>query len=162
MQINGSCNCGSVRYSCDADGPVPYMRCYCDNCRKTGSGGYMVNLLARACTLEVQGRELTRIHRAPLVRSSGNEIALSQHERHFCGECGSHLWAFNPEWPELLHPVASSIDTALPKAPVLTHIFVRSKPDWVDLERGPSDLVFAEYPDESIRAWHERHGLYEG
>ena len=33
------------------------------------------------------------------------------------------------------------------------------KPDWVPMEKGRGDLVFEEYPEESIAAWHDRHGL---
>ena len=35
MQLYGSCYCGAVRFSVEADAPVPYMRCYCSICRKT-------------------------------------------------------------------------------------------------------------------------------
>ncbi|MEE9383027.1 MAG: GFA family protein [Nannocystaceae bacterium] len=162
MKIEGSCDCGQVRYACEADGPVPFMRCYCDFCRKTGSGGYMINLLARADTLEVRGGEHMKIYRASVQAEEASTSRPSRHGRHFCGECGSHLWARNDEWPTLIHPVASSVDTPLPPARATTHIFVRSKPAWIPLIPGPEDKVFDAYPDESIEGWHRRHGLYEG
>jgi hypothetical protein len=80
-------------------------------------------------------------------------------ERRFCRRCGSALWAWDPRWPELLHPFASAIDTELPPAPETTHIMLGSKASWVPVEPGPNDKCFDEYPEESIAAWHQRLGL---
>lgn len=122
----------------------------------------MVNLLARAGTLEVDGKEYVRIHRAMICSPGETTPRKSHHQRHFCGECGAHLWAFSDEWPKLLHPVAASVDTTLPEPPSITHIFMRSKPGWLSVDIGPEDKVFDGYPDESIEEWHKRHGMYEG
>ncbi|MCA9647581.1 MAG: GFA family protein, partial [Myxococcales bacterium] len=83
----------------------------------------------------------------------------SRHERHFCGECGSHLWAFNSRWPELVHPVSSAIDTELPKSPETTHMMLGSKVSWVEPQLGPTDKRFEEYPDTSLAKWHTEHGF---
>jgi hypothetical protein len=83
----------------------------------------------------------------------------SRGERSFCKHCGSGLWAWSPDWPELVHPFASAIDTELPVAPERTHILLESKASWVPLELGPHDKQFDEYPDESLAAWHQRLGL---
>ena len=41
MHLEGSCHCGAVRFSVEAQSPVPFMHCHCSICRKTaGSGGY--------------------------------------------------------------------------------------------------------------------------
>jgi hypothetical protein len=34
-----------------------------------------------------------------------------------------------------------------------------SKAAWVDLHADDGDLMFDDYPDESLAQWHERHGL---
>ena len=75
-------------------------------------------------TLKVKGRKHLGVYRARL--SNGRR---SQGQRHFCKECGSPLWLWDPRWPELVHPHASAIDSALPPAPSLTHIMLGSKPD---------------------------------
>lgn len=47
MELQGSCRCGGVRFSCLSKTPVPYMRCYCSICRKvSGSGGFAINIMA--------------------------------------------------------------------------------------------------------------------
>ncbi len=48
MLLEGSCHCGSVKFSVESAEPVPFMRCYCSVCRKTaGSVGYAINLRAQ-------------------------------------------------------------------------------------------------------------------
>lgn len=80
-------------------------------------------------------------------------------QRRFCGLCGSALWAWDPRWPELIHPFASAIDTELPVPPERTHLMVGSMASWVELRTGENDKVFEAYPDESIAEWHRRLGV---
>lgn len=158
MLLEGSCHCGIVRFRCESAEPVPYQRCYCSICRKTGgNGGFLINIAAVANTLEVEGREHTKVYRAMIERDG--EHKPSRHERHFCGKCGCHLWAFNERWPDLLHPVAGSIDTELPAVPERVHMMIGSKPSWVEVEGQPGDDRFDAYPNESIADWHSKRGL---
>jgi len=78
----------------------------------------------------------------------------------FFGTVRWALWLFDPEWPDLMHPFASSVDTALPVPPVRTHLMLRYKPGWVVPVIGPNDLRFDLYPEESIEQWHKRLGLW--
>ncbi len=161
MLLQGSCHCGAVSFRCRTRHPQPYQRCYCSICRKTGGGGgFLINTLADATTLEVEGREHAEVYRAALERDG--EAVRSRHERHFCRKCGSHLWAFNTRWPELLHPVATAIDTPLPEPPENVHMMVASKPDWIRVEGKPGDVCFDEYPEESLADWHEQRDLTVG
>jgi len=58
MLLEGSCHCGSVRFSVESAHPYPFNLCYCSICRKTaGGGGFAINLSATSETLRVQGRE---------------------------------------------------------------------------------------------------------
>jgi hypothetical protein len=156
MKLEGSCHCGAVRFSVESKHPYPFMQCYCSICRKTnGSGGYGINLSGEFRTLAVQGSENITVYRARMPDGRGGFVE-SRGERSFCKHCGSGLWAWSPDWPELVHPFASAIDTELPAAPEHTHILVSSKAGWVPLLMGPKDKQFAEYPDESIAAWHQR------
>lgn len=122
----------------------------------------MINLLAKSEDLEVQGSEHVKVYRANIQRKRDPAPRPSAHARHFCGACGSHLWARHDRWPDLIHPVASSVDTQLPEAPTHSHIFQRSKPQWVPIDAGPDDEIFDEYPTESLEDWHRRRGLYQG
>lgn len=73
------------------------------------------------------------------------------------GSC--HCWVWDPDWPELMHPFASVIDTPLPAPPERHHILLDSKPDWVPIPDAGRDRHFADGPDESLMEWHERHDL---
>jgi hypothetical protein len=158
MHLEGSCHCGAVEFSVTSAHPYPYQRCYCSICRKTqGGGGYAINLSGDAATLKVNGRENITVYHARIRQD--HHVEISSAERHFCRHCGSGLWLFSPEWPELVHPFASAIDTPLPKAPERTHMLLDSKASWVEIDTRDNDQCFEGYPQESIAQWHERLGL---
>jgi len=156
MLLEGSCHCGAVKFTVNSPTPAPYMRCYCTICRKTaGGGGYAINLGGQADSLNVEGREHVSIYQATL------DGVQSPAQRNFCSKCASALWAWDPRWPELIHPFASAIDTPLPKPPQTVHIMQASLSNWVEPNIKDGDLVFEQYPDESIEDWHKRHGLLD-
>lgn len=159
MELKGSCHCKAVRFRLESSEPVPYMRCYCSICRKTnGAGGYGINLGGDFRSLVVEGEENISVYRAQVPDGEGG-TKESHCERRFCKHCGSGLWVYSPEWPELVHPFASAIDSELPVAPEHTHILLDSKASWVPLDAGESDQTFAGYPDESLADWHQRNGF---
>lgn len=158
MLLEGSCHCNAVGFSLESHTPYPYMRCYCSICRKTqGGGGYAINIMGRADTLQIRGKPNISVYRVKLESSGSGR--LSSARRHFCGRCGSALWVSDPNWPDLVHPFASAIDTPLPKPPQTVHIFVGSAAPWVTIPQGIKDVNFAEYPDLAIIDWHRAHHL---
>lgn len=162
MHLEGSCHCGHVRFACEAYAPVPYQLCYCSICRKTAGGsGSAINLGADARTLQVEGREHLGVYHAR-IREDDGECRISGAQRHFCTGCGSALWLFDPEWPELVHPHASAIDTPLPVPPERVHMMLGSKANWVHVPTGPHEKHFDDYSDESLADWHRRHGMLDG
>lgn len=158
MKLEGSCHCGKVRFSCESRAPYPYNYCYCSICRKTaGGGGYAINLHADRDSLELEGEEHIRVYHAFVDHPDRKQ--RSQAERRFCKHCGSALWVWDPDWPELMHPFASVIDTPLPVPPERYHILLDSRANWVPVPEGGNEHHFRQYPGESLMAWHERHGL---
>lgn len=158
MKLEGSCHCGAVRFAANSRAPAPFMRCYCSICRKkAGGGGYAINLHADMWTLTVDGNT-TQFH--AVVEGDEGRCRISSGERHFCARCGSALWAYSPEYPDLCHPFASAIDTELPKPPSLVHMMLGSKAAWVEPEIGPRDQSFEGYPDSSLEEWHRTHDLW--
>ena len=161
VTLEGSCRCGAVRFSCASHTPQPYQRCYCSICRKTaGGGGYAINLGANTRGLHVADpKRAKRIYHAEIAQDDGS-CELSTAERHFCSRCATALWLFSPEWPDLLHPFASAIDSELPVPPASVHLMLRFKPSWVVPQTGPDDLLFDVFPEDSIEDWHRKHGLW--
>lgn len=168
MKLEGSCHCGKVHFSVESKAPYPFMRCYCSICRKTaGGGGYAINLHGDADTLKVRGQAHVKVYRVRLDRTAGGRDQpnasrkKSSGRRNFCGDCGSALWVYDPEWPELVHPFASAIDSTLPVPPETVDIMLQSRPNWAEDPSGPAHVHFGEFPKESIEAWHRRHGLWD-
>jgi hypothetical protein len=160
MKLEGSCHCGAVRFALQSAHPYPFNLCYCSICRKTaGGGGYAINLGGDYATLRVEGTENVSVYRARITDPQSGATTESSARRHFCRCCGSALWLWDPQWPELVHPFASAVDTDLPAPPERTHLMVGSKAPWVELRTDAKDLVFDEYPEESIAQWHQRLGL---
>ncbi|GGI78072.1 GFA family protein [Legionella impletisoli] len=159
MKLKGSCHCQSVQFECESHSPYPYMRCYCSICRKTaGGGGYAINIMGIADTLTVQGQESISIYQAGLFPEKKEKSELSSGRRHFCKQCGSCLWVSDPNWPQLIHPFASAIDTPLPKAPETIHMMVEFAVSWCDIP--DKELKYQNYPPLSIEAWHKKHELW--
>ena len=122
-------------------------------------GSKLINLGAVARSMKVTGKRHLRIYRARLANEGGTGVRLSTARRYFCAHCGSALWAWDPTWPELVHPHASAIDTPLPVAPENVHCLVGSKAPWVKVEGGVDDPRFENYPDVSLAQWHQDKGL---
>lgn len=169
MHLEGACHCGAVTFSVEAHSPVPYMHCYCSICRKTGGGGgYAINLGADYRTLKVTGKENISTYRARLDSTEYGKDEpnagrkKSSARRTFCNKCGSALWVYSPDWPDLVHPFASAIDTPLPYPQELAHILIESVPSWVEVPEGARHARFPRYPEESLEAWHRRHGVWDG
>jgi len=163
MLLEGSCHCKSVRFRMDSPSPYPYLICYCSICRKTAGGGcYAINLGARAETLEVEGEENLSVYQARMWdHEDADGVEISPGQRNFCGHCGSALWVFDPRWPELVHPFASAIDTPLPKPPEKVRMMLDYAAPWCEIPSNQNERHFPEFPDESLKDWHWRHGLYD-
>jgi hypothetical protein len=163
LTLEGSCRCGAVHFTCASHTPIPYQRCYCSICRKTaGRGGYAINLGADAASLKVQDpQDAIGVFRAE-IRQEDGACDLSTAERSFCTRCAAALWLFSPEWPQLVHPFASAIDSKLPAAPSSVHLMLRFKPSWAPLELANCDQTFEVYPEQSLEDWHRSGGLWAG
>ena len=161
MTLEGSCRCGAVHFSCRSHTPQPYQLCYCSICRKTaGGGGYAINLAADARTLAVRDPDKAiAVFRAE-IRQDDGRCELATGERNFCSRCATALWLFSPEWPDLVHPFASAIDSDLPTPPSRVHLMLKFKPLWVKPRQEPGDEMFDLYPKLSIDDWHRERGLW--
>lgn len=160
MHLKGSCHCGNVQFSLESAHPYPFNLCYCSICRKTaGGGGFAINLGGDYATLKVDGKEHVSVYQAMITDDDTGKCKQSSGQRNFCSKCGSALWLWDPNWPELVHPLASAIDTALPVPPERTHLMLNSRASWVEVHAEPDDKLFDVYPDESLAQWHQRLGL---
>jgi hypothetical protein len=163
MLLKGSCYCGKVKFTCTSHTPYPYMRCYCSICRKTaGGGGYAINIMALYNSLKIEGEEhINSFHAKQDNPDNPDKMVESRGKRYFCKHCGTALWGYDERWAERFYPLASCIDSTLPKVPETTHIMLDFKPVWCEPEIGHADKQFDSYPKESIADWHQRLKLTE-
>lgn len=158
MILEGSCHCKRVTFELESNTPYPYMRCYCSICRKTaGGGGFAINLMGKAKTLKVKGKQHVQIYHAKITDQGNTEVSSAQ--RHFCKKCASYLWLYDPTWPDLIHPFASAIDTPLPKAPEEVFMMLDFAASWCKISKSKKNQYFQVYPKDSIEKWHKKHGL---
>jgi hypothetical protein len=88
MTMTGGCLCGRVRFEVEGP-PGPTGYCHCTRCQRRTGGGSSAQARIDASALRVrQGEEHVRAYRPP-----------SGFEKLFCAECGSALFARNPEDP---------------------------------------------------------------
>lgn len=155
--LEGSCHCGAVRFRFESHTPHPFNYCYCSICRKTaGGGGFAINIMGDAKSLEVDGKENLSVYQA----DRGG--APSHARRHFCAKCGSALWIWGENYPDWIYPFASAIDSPLPVPPDRVHLMLGSKAGWVPVPpESATERHFDEYPEELIEGWHRTRGLYE-
>lgn len=161
LKLKGSCRCGAVHFEVASHTPAPYQLCYCSICRKQqGGGGFAINLGADSRTLKITGKESVGVYRAEIQDEENPNCKVSSGERNFCRKCGAALWLYDPNWPELVHPFASAIDSELPLPKERTHLMLKYKADWVEPEIRENDKAFDIYPQESIADWHKRTGMW--
>ncbi|KAI7851757.1 Mss4-like protein [Circinella umbellata] len=163
MELKGSCHCEKVKISFISHTPSPFLRCYCSICRKCqGGGGYAINIMGVKDSLKVEGSEFVKEYRALRDKKSGE---LCGNKRYFCGECGSHLYAYCEEYADSIYPMACAIDTPLPFVEYkdIYHIMLNkdSKANWVIApEMNPEKHAFSDYPDVSLEDWHKKNNRY--
>lgn len=110
----------------------------------------------RWCDDEGGEYRLTRSRRYNAIKRDGKKEEVCSSERSFCKKCSTMLWLWDKQWPELLHPFASAIDSDLPAPDEMVCIMEASKPEWVRWPEGKKN-VFEGYPDMSIADWHKKH-----
>jgi hypothetical protein len=87
--LSGGCLCGSVRFEV-TEAPVSAVYCHCTRCqRRTGTAAAATARLAPGSLRITRGAELVRSYEPP-----------DGFAKDFCGNCGSALWARNPDDPQ--------------------------------------------------------------
>lgn len=81
--LTGSCHCGAVQYSIQAN-VAGQSLCHCSDCRRHAGAPYVAWVMVNANDVQIQG--------------SPKLYASSEHgRRHFCGDCGTGLFYTNEQ-----------------------------------------------------------------
>jgi hypothetical protein len=98
--------------------------CWCRVCQYIGTGSGTVNAIFRRDTLRVAGETRDFACRA----DSGNHM-----HRHFCPNCGTHLFATVDERPDIVVVRVGALDDRESLRPAST-IWVSSAPGWACID----------------------------
>ncbi len=122
--ITGGCACGQVRYEISGE-PVLSLYCFCSLCRRrAGTDGYAGMMVAAADFTHTSGT--TSFYRT--AAESGREV-----DRHFCPNCGSHLWGETQI--DLVSVAAGTLDDPTNFVPTRA-VFTEDAPPWARIPDG--------------------------
>lgn len=99
-KISGSCLCGSVAYSGEAE-PVFSANCHCTDCRKSSAAGHMSLMAVAEPALAMSG-DVTSY---AMTADSGATVT-----HNFCPKCGSQMYNKSTKFPDVVMLVASNLD----------------------------------------------------
>lgn len=92
--IAGQCACGTVTYDCEVEREV--VLCSCDLCRRSSGSAFQG---------WVNGRRASLVVHAATAQWASTSHAV----RHFCASCGSPLFLFERDEPNVVEIAAGTI-----------------------------------------------------
>jgi len=132
--LSGGCMCGAVRFEL-TEPLLGAVYCHCKRCQRRTGSGFSVSGLAQPGSFRlVSGSEAVRAHRPD-----------DGWHKSFCGECGSQLFAQNPEHQEWIAVRLGAFDEDPGVRPAV-HQYVAYAAPWDPL------------PDDGLPRFQERMG----
>jgi hypothetical protein len=137
-KLDGSCLCGKVTYSSEAE-PVATAACHCTDCQKQTGTAFSVIVAVPREALRIDGEEHIGAF-TTVGTDTGKEVS-----RRFCRECGSPVFSFADIMPQLAFIKAGTLDDTSWLDPQM-HVWTDSAHEWIPLDsyqgmklpRGPS------------------------
>ena len=124
-KLDGSCLCGKVTYSCDAE-PVVTAVCHCRDCQRQTGTSFSVIVAVPKDALQLEGDELGSF--TTVGTDTGKEVS-----RRFCRDCGSPVMSIAEGLPELVLIKAGTLHDTSWLDPQM-HVWCDSAQPWVPLE----------------------------
>jgi hypothetical protein len=119
--IQGHCECKRVSYQVDSE-ISEFSHCHCSQCRRLHGAAYATFAGVKADKFQyLSGEEY-------LTRYASSD----DHERVFCGNCGSNILVSVDGYPDDLYLSMGAVD-GNPSLPEAYHIFVGSKAPWHEI-----------------------------
>ena len=119
--IEGKCLCGKVHFEFEGEIEEIAM-CHCSLCRQAQGGAFATNSPVDASKLSFTGEEFI----TEFFESDKNKY------RAFCKNCGSPLYSYQKELPEIKRLRVGTITTPF-KCENKYHIFSTSKASWYSI-----------------------------
>ncbi|MFO1435743.1 MAG: GFA family protein [Gammaproteobacteria bacterium] len=129
MEVTGGCLCRSVRYTVSA-APIITRACWCRLCQYIGAGSATVNVCFPSNAIAITGD--LRDYRS--IADSGNVM-----HRHFCPQCGTHMFSEAEVRPHLIFVRAGTLDDTEIGKPAMT-IWTSQAPTWACIDESLPQL----------------------
>jgi hypothetical protein len=120
MKIDGACFCGKVTFTAEAD-PGDVVVCHCTDCQALTGSAYRLTIRASAESVRFSGEPKTFLKTADSGR---------QRRHGFCAECGTPLFATEPDQPTVYGLRVGTIKQRENFHPA-RQLWVRSKLPWL-------------------------------
>jgi hypothetical protein len=124
-RLEGSCLCGNVTYSCDAE-PLATAVCHCTDCQKQSGTAFSIIVAVPRDALRIEGDSLSTF--TTVGTDTGKDTA-----RQFCRACGSPIVSIGEAMPQLAFIKAGTLDDTSWLEPQM-HVWSDSAQPWVPLE----------------------------
>ena len=92
MNITGQCHCGAISFTALID-PAKIVACHCADCQTFSGAPFRAVAPAAVENVQLTGQPKHYVKTA----ASGNRRAQG-----FCGDCGTNLYATEPDTPKVL------------------------------------------------------------
>lgn len=145
MHITGHCHCGHISFTALVD-PSRVIACHCEDCQRFSGGPFRAVLPTPAAQVQLTGTPRHYVK----VADSGNRRAQA-----FCGDCGTQLYACEPENPSVLNIRLGCVDQRA-ELPPQVQIWGHSAMPWlaglaeVPLHEKGSGSARGAYPGQQL------------
>jgi hypothetical protein len=120
MHIDGRCHCGAVSFTAEVD-PGRVFACHCTDCQTLSGGPFRAVVAVPIDAFAPRGEPKAYVK----VADSGNRRA-----QYFCPECGTNLYAADPDRPTWVSIRLGCVAQRARLAPV-AQIWLQSSMPWL-------------------------------
>lgn len=120
MRITGQCHCGAISFAATVD-PTKVLVCHCADCQQFSGAPFRAVLPTPIENVSLSGAAKQYVK----VAASG-----SRRVQAFCAECGTQLYATEPESPTVLNLRLGCVNERAQLAPAI-QIWGRSAMPWL-------------------------------
>jgi hypothetical protein len=120
MQISGQCHCGAISFTAMVD-PSKVIACHCEDCQEFSGAPFRAVLPTPVENVSLSGEPK---HYVKVAESGRRRVQA------FCAECGTQLYATEPDSPKVLNFRLGCVNERAQLSPVV-QIWGQSAMPWL-------------------------------
>jgi hypothetical protein len=123
-KIKGSCMCGNIQYSSEAE-PMAQAVCHCTDCQKQTGSAFSIVIGLHEADLTVSGSSHATV---ATVGDTGKQTL-----RHFCNNCGSPIYSHPSAYPGIAFLKVGTLDDTSWIKPTI-NVYCETAQPWVVID----------------------------